>query len=518
MRADEMIGIGTEAQGSGSALRDPNSRGNDLLAGPQKSASFMEMLKVAVCATIWIVIALVGSVSASHSQHLKVHAVIVGIVRYQDPEIPPLKLSEKDATDFYTFLKEREKLFDSMHLTLLLNEKATRANITEALRNKLKLANENDVVIIYLSGHGAVDAEMTNEFYYVTYDARRKNLFGTALLMNDKNLFKGIASQRCLLLTDACHSGGFNLGLEKGLGTGKSAALAPTLFQGVRGRVGIASSRPDERSYERPVYGNSVFTHFLLKGLRGEAVAGAGSGVVSIKSLFNYVATATSRATDGHQNPQLYNAQGGNIDAAIFRVPTYGNSLRIKVQFQYEDGAKRVRPLTDGSVLRSGQRIGVTFRPESDCFVYILWKDSSGRMGRLFPNPRLTHGTGRVTAGETYWLPTQDGERWYVLDDNPGEEALYFVATRERNAKLEKLCDLMRGTQNGANSDRQVPDATGALEREISLMGFADRTGLRGSAQTSSSSRKNLFAAMDDSIRVSGAEAIYMIKFKHMNR
>jgi len=130
---------------------------------------------------------------AASNNRLNLYAVIVGVTQFQDPTIPTLKLSSKDATDFYTFLKERDGLFHQAHLTLLLNENATRANITAAFRNKLKSASKDDIVIIYLSGHGAMDATMGNEFYFVTHDARHDNLFGTALLMNDKNLFKCIA-------------------------------------------------------------------------------------------------------------------------------------------------------------------------------------------------------------------------------------------------------------------------------------------------------------------------------------
>jgi hypothetical protein len=456
-------------------------------------------------------------VYASSPKALNLYAVIVGIVSFQDPDIPPLKLSAKDATDFHDFLKERGNMFGSVNLTLLLNQHATRANITEAVRNKLKAAGKEDVVIIYLSGHGTVDPDMTNEFYYVTYDAQRNNLFGTALLMNDKNLFKGIASERCLLLADACHSGGFASGLAKD-GVSRTPKSALTLFQGVQGRIGIASSRPQELSYERPMFGNSVFTHFLLKGLRGEATADRQSGLVTMRSLFDYVAGATCQATNGEQNPQLYNAEAVNLDAPIFRVPTFSDTLGLKVQFQYEDEGRKVRPLLDGAELRSFQRVGVTFRPETDCYVYILWKDSTGGMGCLFPNPRLTEGTGHVKGGQTYWLPSQEGERWYVLDDQCGEETIYFVASRDRNAKLEELYRLVASLRQRPEKAEEVMKLAGEMEREIRLMGFADHTVTRKSAGISAGSKTDLFAALDSRIRVSGADSVYVVKFQHVSR
>lgn len=456
-----------------------------------------------------------GSDAKAAESKLNLYAVVVGITQFQDPKIPTLTLSAKDATDFCSFLKEREHLFGRADVTPLINEKATRANITAAIRNRLKVAGKEDIVIIYLSGHGAVD--MSNEFYFITHDAKADNLFGTALLMNDRNLFKGIASDRCLLLTDACHSGGFNIGLDRG--TAKSFDPVFGIFQGLRGRIGIASSRPDELSYEKPLYGNSVFTHFLLKGLRGEAVRGSSDGIVTARRLYDFVTQSTKDATSGQQTPQLYSSGEASDEAPVFVVPTYSSPLKLKVQFQYEDADNRIMPLEDSAVLRSGQNVGITFRPESDCFVYILWWDSSGNVGQLFPNPKLTEGTGQVKAGETYWLPSMEGERWYVLDDQPGEETIYVIAARNRNPKIEMLYDGMRSAGAKAYGSNEVRKAEAELTREINLMGFADRTETKKlSAKISSHDRKSLFESMDNEIRVAGAESVYRVTFKHVRR
>jgi len=291
-----------------------------------------------------------------------------------------------------------------------------------------------------------------------------------------------------------------------------------SLFQGIRGRLGIASSRPDQLSYERPIFGNSVFTHFLLKGLRGEASRGSsGSGVITTRSLYDYVAKQTSEATEGQQSPQIYNVGGGNDQAPIFVVPKFDQPLKIRVQFQCEDDEKKIRPLTNDSVLKSGQHVGITFRPEDDCYVYILWWDSIGNVGRLFPNPKLTEGTGRVKANETYWLPSMEGERWYVLDDKPGEETVYLVASRARNPKLETLYDTLRNMSVAARQGSEGKKITGELEREINLMGFADYTAHKAANSASSATRKSLFESMSNEIKVSGAEAMYWVKFKHVS-
>lgn len=452
-----------------------------------------------------------GSVQAADPAQTNLYAVVVGVTRFQDASIPPLNLSAKDAKDFYTFLMERKGAFKSAEVTLLTDEEATRANITNALRNRLKFAGKDDIVIIYLSGHGAQDAEHSNEFYFVTHDARRDNLFGTALLMNDTHLFRGIASERCLLLADACHAAGFIPGLEQG----KAKAIT-SLFQGRRGRVAIASSKPNEQSYERSIYGNSVFTHFLLKGLRGEAAKHSGGSFVSAKDLYEFVQSETRKATEEKQHPQFYGAVGTNEQAPVFPVRRFSQPLRVAVQFQYEDDEKRVKPLTDGSILRSGGNVGIVFRPESDCCAYVFYWDSKGQVGRLFPNPKLCEGTGDVKGGQTYWLPSMGGDRWYTLDDVQGEETLCFVASRERNPKLDSLCDKLAGMSEGTRAGKAGQEVTREIERRINLMGFAHRTAVKSTPASFAPDKQRLFESMAGDISGSGADFIYKVRFKHV--
>ncbi len=329
----------------------------------------------------------------------ELYAVIVGVKKFQDTNIPSLTISDKDAKDFYQFLKESEKYFSKTHITLLLNENATRANVSKALRNGLIGARKNDIVIMYFSGHGMADEKLPNEFYFVTHDTQLDNLFATALMMNDKNLFKGIDTDRVLLVADACHSGGFSPGIQKSIL--KETDRFFSAFNSVSGRIGILSSRPEEESYEKPKYGNSIFTHYMLKGLRGEAAKGSKQATITAKDLYDYVYEQTKKATKGLQHPQLYAAKGSE-QTPVFVAPTFSQDLKVKVTFYYEDEKKQVKLLTDGARLKSGQHVGITFVPDSDCYVYILWWDSRGSVGRLFPNPQLTEGTGDVKAGRTY--------------------------------------------------------------------------------------------------------------------
>jgi Caspase domain/Domain of unknown function (DUF4384) len=466
---------------------------------------------------LWIIGLALVTVPLADAGRPSLYAVVVGVSKYRDPKIPKLQLSAKDAKDFAELLKRQSREFSDVKVKLLVNESATRDAVTDSLREGLRPAGKDDFVIIYLSGHGATHPTMPNEFYFLTYDARPGNLFGTALLMNDAKLFKSIDTDRVLMITDACNSGGFSDGFIKM--RAKAAGKFLRLFNQLQGRSLVTSSKPDERSWENPLHENSVFTHYVLKGLRGSADKRL-DGTITINELYDYVYDKTRLATDGMQHPQLYTAKNHDPTTPVFKIPSYDDTLKIDVQFKYLDDDNKVRRLGNGVTLKDGQRVGVFFRPHSDCFVHIFWWDSSGNLGTLYPNPKLTDGGGKVGAGRSCWLPKRGDEspeeRWYVLDSNPGTETIYFVASRSKNEKLTKLCCQLMEIAGSKKSPERTETIEKEIGREINLMGFADYS-VAKSANTGSSQQGNVLPAeMVDQIKVAGAEAIVRVQFRHI--
>lgn len=201
-------------------------------------------------------------------------------------------------------------------------------------------------------------------------------------------------------------------------------------------------------------------------------------------------------------------AGGSALLAATNSAP-----LEIKTQFFYENDSKEIKPIDDNSVLKSGQNVGVAFRSQENCFIYIFWQDSTGKMGVLFPNPALTDAISQVAAGKTYWLPSKDGERWYLLDDNPGTETIYFVAGRDPNPKLEELT---RTIQQASGTQAEIkPENVSEIKREINTMGFAQVTVPKGAQQASYTSKEQMFNGLEQIIRVSGANALFKVQFQH---
>jgi len=437
------------------------------------------------------------------------YALVVGIQKYKNPKMD--RLSIQGTTELYDFLAERKHAFSKVRVALLTDQQATKENVLKVWTKELDKARKNDVVMIFLDGHGGTDPSAPGEYFFCPYDTGEggQSLAKTGICVSDKKLFKAIASERLLFLTGSCFSGGFLSGLARGRAPGASLDL----FGGLQGRFGISAAKDDEVAFVPRKFGMNVFNFYITKGLRGAADT-SNDGNITVKELYDYVSDSVTKETNGAQHPQLFASKSDPGTTTVYTVPAYSNKLEIDVKFYYETADNRYELLKDDVALKSGQHVGIGFKPNADCYVHIFWWDSSGQVGRLFPNPKLTEGDGKVRGGETYWLPSKGVKHWYVLDQVPGQETVYFVASRERNEKLESLFEQLKALGASAKSGPQGTDVAQAIEREINLMGFADYT-VPAKSNQSFENKEKLFEEMESKIKVAGVDAFFKLRFKH---
>jgi hypothetical protein len=83
-------------------------------------------------------------------------ALVVGIGKFEAPDIPTLHLTAKDARDFSTVLKDPQYgRFRPDHVRLLTDEQATLQNVQEGIGWLHNNAQAADLVVIYISSHGS---------------------------------------------------------------------------------------------------------------------------------------------------------------------------------------------------------------------------------------------------------------------------------------------------------------------------------------------------------------------------
>src|SRR5690606_16142596 len=128
---------------------------------------------------------------------VKVWAVVVGIGRYTS--MPVLKYTDDDAYHIYAFLKSPEGgAIPDSQIRLLIDEDATRTNIIRAMRHVFLKADENDVVLLYYSGHGIQGA-----FLPVDFDGHTNKLKHDEV----KAIFRETKAKHKICFADACHVG-----------------------------------------------------------------------------------------------------------------------------------------------------------------------------------------------------------------------------------------------------------------------------------------------------------------------
>jgi hypothetical protein len=231
---------------------------------------------------------------------VKIWAVVVGVARYQ--HMPVLKYTDDDAYQMFAFLKSPEGgALPDKQVKVLIDEEANRNNILRTMRQVFLKADENDVVMLYFSGHGLEGSFIPSDF----------DGFNNKLSHDDvKAIFKESKAKHKLCIADACHSGsmlaartGYDQSLKK-----YYDALADTRG----GTALLLSSKGEEFSLEDQGLRQGIFSHFTIRGLKGEADTD-GNKVVTIRELYNYVFNKVKNYTAGAQNPILT----GDFDEAM---------------------------------------------------------------------------------------------------------------------------------------------------------------------------------------------------------
>ncbi len=229
------------------------------------------------------------------------YALVVGVSKYKNPKVPRLEVSDRDAKAFADFLNTQDKLFSKVHLTLLLNEGATAVEVKKHLFHKLRRAGKNDTVVLFFSGHGSTPPDIPGEYFLLTHDADPQFLEATAVNMTRMRFLERLDSKRVVVIADTCHAGGFKVAGSKSVQPALSKFLQQ--FKESAGRVVITSCRPDEISLEKPALGNSIFTHYLIRGLKNEADFNR-DGIVTLEEAYDFAYARTKDETNGVQHPQ----------------------------------------------------------------------------------------------------------------------------------------------------------------------------------------------------------------------
>ncbi len=263
-------------------------------------------------------------------------AVIVGVseYKYNDAGLRSLDFADDDARAMEEFLKTPEGGgFFPADIKLMVDRDASLTALRSALSETAKKAGRDDLVFIFIAGHGAPDPLSSQNLYFLFYDTKVVDMEKTAYPMAElkRYLDTQVLADRVFVMIDTCHSAGVNQKTQS-LVTGRQLTqtgdennisnfyLAKQLYK-EKGRSILTSSDVNEVSRESTKWGNhGVFTWALLEGLKGKADLN-GDKIVTTGEIFQFVRSSVQAATNFEQNPIALPGSATNVGLASVKKP-----------------------------------------------------------------------------------------------------------------------------------------------------------------------------------------------------
>ncbi|MBL7128351.1 MAG: caspase family protein, partial [Ignavibacteria bacterium] len=265
----------------------------------------------------------------SEEQSAELWAIVIGISDYEGDKID-LKYASKDAEDFSNALRiGSERLFgeERTHIKLLTTtqsdntELPTKENIVKAFE-MLNSAKPEDILIVYLSGHGVSTGSDDNEdYYYLTREARTGDLKDpvirkmTSVSINElTELIKKIPALKQVLILDVCGSGRLVDKLTEKKDIPSSQIRA---FERMKDRIGLnilTGCAADAVSYEATRFAQGLLTYSILMGIKGAALREG--EYIDVQKLFQYSADQVPKLAEdigGIQQPRIFGGESFDI-------------------------------------------------------------------------------------------------------------------------------------------------------------------------------------------------------------
>lgn len=182
-------------------------------------------------------------------------------------------------------------------------------------------------------------------------------------------------------------------------------------------------------------------------------------------------ATNNLLAQQADRGPNAIITDTTPIDTAV----STATALKVQVNYVYrsQQDSSKPQPLTNDSVLQSGDKYKIVFTPEQTTWIYIFQMDSSGKMFLLFPQQEMfgvnVNQSNPVQANETRTVPMANA--WFQLDKQVGTETIYFMASPQQDQELEATYQqYAQAQESGANTEHL---AQAQLNQNIASRGLA---------------------------------------------
>jgi len=256
------------------------------------------------------------------------YLVTIGTSKYKTGKFD-LEYPVKDAKDLSNIMSANVKnVYAEVKSKSLFDDEVTVENVL-ALKSFLNEASPNDIVIVFVAGHGVLDANF--DYYFATYDMDFNNPKDRGLPYEDlESIIDGIKAKRKILIMDTCHSGeidkdeaffseedeqeededidfrsaGPNVGTHET--NASPSKVMNELFNDLRKGTGatvISSAGGAEYAMESSEWKNGLFTYCMLMGIKNGKADLNQDGTINLIELQTYVTEKVKALSHGKQIP-----------------------------------------------------------------------------------------------------------------------------------------------------------------------------------------------------------------------
>jgi len=243
-------------------------------------------------------------------------ALLIGVSEYE-PGLNPLPAAVKDLDAMREVLLHPDMGGFAESDVVLLKNPARQA-MEESIETLFANRHRDDLVFLFFSGHGIKDD--AGRLYLAT-SKTRKTLQGdlvrsSAVSANfvHENMSRS-RSKRQVVILDSCFSGAF----AEGLSAKDDGTVDIRAQLGGEGRAILTSSSSTQYSFEQEGEELSLYTRFLIEGIKTGAADQDGDDVVSIDELHEY-ASQKVREVKPEVRPEIYAIREG-FKIRLCKVP-----------------------------------------------------------------------------------------------------------------------------------------------------------------------------------------------------
>jgi WD40 repeat protein len=227
----------------------------------------------------------------------RLHLFTVAVAAYKFADQLPSTLADAKAVA-ESLGARTQSLYEPGRTIALRNENVSRESIRAAVeewRRLLANAKADDLLIVFLAGHGVADPA-SGEYYFIPPTSSAENYVQTGAPWSE---FRSIARLPCrkLFLIDTCHSGGV-IPLQREAPESWKRPVRSLRDSDV---MVLAAADVGQEALEFASVGHGVFTECILEGLAGAAPV-RGDGRLYLNDLARYVeGEVPRRAAEVHR-------------------------------------------------------------------------------------------------------------------------------------------------------------------------------------------------------------------------